>query len=70
MSSSLAASLSPNKRWSGKADLRWQNEIEGTVTLENLQRQGQTMRIEHGYHYHNYDNFGASVKLEQNNMKW
>lgn len=67
MSSRLDAVMRPDRRWSGRADLSWQNEIDGTVSLETVGSEPWQLILSHKGH--TWHDFKTKAGFRMNNDK-
>lgn len=66
LSTQLDAVLAPGKTWSGRADLNWENEIDGTVKIESSPQGGQPMQLTLSHKGHTWQDFRTKAGFRQN----
>jgi hypothetical protein len=50
VSSHLNAAWSPQNRWSGRADVKWLNEIDGTINMQTMGPDPWQLELSHKGH--------------------
>ena len=66
LSTRLDAVMSPSKTWSGRADLSWDNEIDGTLSIENNQQGAEPMQLILSHKGHTWEDFRTKAGFRMN----